>query len=105
LQLYSSGTTGLPKRRAVASGSVVDSRTVAQTGSSTSTACSANALTPVPRRWNDDAVADFYTGGVTLRTPISISRLHPEHRAHGITHSFSVPAMLLFMRNTGMRKR
>ncbi len=99
LQLYSSGTTGLPKGVVLSHrGLLSTSRTVAQDWKFDASGVLGNPLPTFHVAGMTMLLLTLYTGGQTAAyADFDPTTFIDAIARHGITHSFLVPAMLLFM--------
>jgi long-chain acyl-CoA synthetase len=99
LQLYSSGTTGLPKGIVLSHrGMLSTSRTVAHDWQFDADCVLGNPLPTFHVAGMTMLLLTLYTGGLTTAySEFDAGGFIKDISRHGITHSFLVPAMLLFM--------
>ncbi|KQP04219.1 hypothetical protein ASF45_12655 [Pseudorhodoferax sp. Leaf265] len=99
LQLYSSGTTGLPKGVVLShAGLLSTSRVVARDWNFDARHVLGNPLPVFHVAGMTMLLLTLYTGGQTASYPDFDPKAYlAAFAAHGITHTFVVPAMLLFM--------
>ncbi len=99
LQLYSSGTTGLPKRVVLSHrGLLSTSRVVAKEWGFGGEGVLGNPLPTFHVAGMTMLLLTLYTGGTTTAySEFNAASFIENIGRHGITHSFLVPAMLIFM--------